>query len=260
MTKDISANPVNEPQDFSDFPEILTTSDIQTLLQQKEKELKILYKEALDLLGREHGAGDTEKMQRALLQKERALVILYEALDETAASPSEAADDSDLREKLRTQCSALMEKGEKLDRRLADDRNFLQQKEFQEAIDPIKVAMFVVGFPAAVVTFVKALFGDKSPVVTTAAEVSAIFGAGYAFRKQIKSLWKATGRAVCNGARNVRESFVVHYVTEQAHEKAAAVRNAFSSGAKAVTQRFSKIPEKIRRLVHRPHEPMGPSQ
>ena len=252
MQKNLSSLPEQEPRDTAEFPEPLSDANIKSLLAEKLIALRQLDKQVTELLKTEHSSADTQSLKDEAVNLDRELTDLSDLLDDRIKESS--ADDKEKREfqiGLRNDCANLIARDEKLGRKLSDDMIVCLSREAKAPIDLIKVATFVVAFPAAASTLAKALWGDKAPEVNEAAEAGIVLGVGVAFSKQIGNAWKAAASVVCQTPEQIRNSFLLYYVKEIAREKTKATLALFAPSAATITQKVAKIPARTHRLMSR---------
>jgi hypothetical protein len=128
------------------------------------------------------------------------------------------------------------------------DRLETRLSQDNQTSDLLKSASSAVAFAVGFVALSRLIFGDK---INTArpALTGILSGVSFAKHKEIRSTWRKTVKAVCNGPRYVKRNIM--RAAETIQEETTAATNTFKKTARLLTQCPLSIPQRTTRLIAR---------
>lgn len=230
--KSFSFSKIELSEDFL-FPPSLSLEEIKKLLLESKDEVKAANKNVFALLESEHKTSSALELKNKLVLLDKYMTgfadFLDERLDETEGSEKETTLKA-----FRKTCDQLTNRIDKMNRVLSDDISMCQHKETKEAIDPFKVATFVVAFPVAIGALAKIVFGEKSVVVSYATYAGAAIGMAFSFKQKINDFACSTYTKISNGKNNMKNSFLVYYVSSVTKERANMAKRYLGKGVERI--------------------------
>lgn len=208
---------LSEPEQGSAFSPALCNEDIQKLLAKSKKEVRAANQEVFTLLESGHKSSAALELKNRLVVLDKYLTNFSYFLEERLDGSEEAKKEELLKGFCRA-CNQMTNRVDKMNRLLSEDIAVCQHQESKEAIDPLKIATFVVGFPVAIGALAKVIFGEKSDVVPYATFTGAAIGITISFKEKINDSAFFVYRKLGAWKTKVKDSFPVYYISSTAKE------------------------------------------